>query len=348
MGYEPSPGPPDAAVAGARRVLDRLRELAALGDSARFRHLLWERHGDVHRYLSSLRVEGSDAALTESYVSDALVRFLRTLELVPLPPPGRILEIGSNPYFFHALLSRLFPSAVLSGTNFFEHDVLSTKVGTLTQRIRSEEFEETYDFSSALFSLETVAEYPFAAESFDLVFFCETLEHLVVDPLAVFDRIRRLLAPGGRLVVTLPNAVRLTNVALILAGCNFFDLYHTQNGVHGRHNREFTLEELSAVLGRSAFVVERAETQDRYDYERIPIRTVDYTGTSLPLPWRKSELERALRRAGGRLDNRGDNLYVVARRPRSGEEVGPAAGCVPPRLPARPRGLFGLLDRRRS
>jgi SAM-dependent methyltransferase len=46
----------------------------------------------------------------------------------------------------------------------------------------------------------------------------ETLEHLVVNPLAVFRKIRRILRPGGSLLITLPNALRLTNFALMLDG----------------------------------------------------------------------------------------------------------------------------------
>jgi SAM-dependent methyltransferase len=324
---------PDASNANA--TLARLAETAARGDDAEFRTILWERSNDIRHYLLGLRLNGSDEQLTKAYVGDAFVRFLRTLELAPIPPAPRILEIGSNPYFFHALLTHVFPGSTLSGANFFDHDVFSTRVSSTVQRVEETTTGGAFEFSSVLFNVETLTDYPFLPESFDLIFFCETLEHLVVNPLAVFGRLKRILAPGGRLVVTLPNAVRLSNVALMLAGCNFFDVYQEANGIHGRHNREFTLEELCALLGRNGFLVESAETHDRYDYENVPVETVDYTGTRVALPWRKSELISLLRRCGASLDNRGDNLYIRARKPGPGETVLEEACHVAPKVPAR-------------
>jgi SAM-dependent methyltransferase len=221
----------------------RLAELAGLVEKCeaeRFRQELWIHAENIRRYLLSFRLDDAPAGLTEQYVNDALPRFLRTLEFIPLPPGNRILEIGSNPYFFHLLLRKFFPSITLEGSNFFDRNIFSNEIGSLTQRTSSADFGEDYSFNSTLFNIETVAEYPYPEDSFDLVFFCETLEHLVVDPLSTFGKIRRIIRPGGHLIVTLPNAVRLTNVALMLEGYNFFDIY-SRNGVHGRHNREFTL-----------------------------------------------------------------------------------------------------------
>src|SRR6185437_7400398 len=70
-------------------------------------------------------------------------------------------------------------------------------------------------FTSKLLNIETVEEYPYLPGQFDLILFCETLEHLIVNPLAVFGRLKRILKPGGHLLITLPNAVRLANVALV-------------------------------------------------------------------------------------------------------------------------------------
>ena len=295
----------------ARLLLQEIAAAAARGDAAAYRALLWSQPEVLRSYLHSFRLEGAPETLIAAYVDDALARFLRTLEFVPLPAKSRILEIGSNPYLFHILLRRIFPHAQVVGTNFFDKNIFSTAVGSLTQNIRSAEYGESYDFQSTLVNLETVAELPFAATSFDLVFFCETLEHLVVDPLSVFKKLHRVIAPGGHLIVTLPNAVRLTNIALLLQGSNFFDVF-SANGVHGRHNREYTLEEVVHLLDTNQFRIARAETHDRFDYDIVDMWTFDYTQQSTKIGRRKKDILDALRTAGGSLENRGDNLYIVA------------------------------------
>jgi hypothetical protein len=147
-----------------------------------------------------------------------------------------------------------------------------------------------------------------------LIFFCETLEHLILNPLAVFERLGRILKQGGFLIVTLPNAVRLSNVALMLEGKNFFDVY-SSNGPHGRHNREYTLEEVVALLQRNAFEIIRAETWDRFDYDLVPMWSFDYAGPSEKLQYNRTRTMEALQLCGGSMKNRGDNLYLLARKP---------------------------------
>jgi SAM-dependent methyltransferase len=292
-----------------------LAATAESGDRERFARELAASAAALRAYLLSLELEGAPPGLTQSYVGDAFQRFLNTLQLIPLPVRGRILELGANPYFFHLLLRRLFPRATVEGANFFAHDIFSTEVGSVTQRVRSPAFHEEWSFTCPSFNLEMVPRYPYPAASFDLVFFCETFEHLVVNPLAVLRKIRRLLAPGGHLIVTLPNATRLSNLACMLDGYNFFDLYHPENGVHGRHNREFTLAEMKALLALHGLVVRRAETRDRFDYDRVPMQAVDYSGPPVELARRHADLQRLLQSAKGSLVDRGDNLYLLAERP---------------------------------
>jgi SAM-dependent methyltransferase len=295
-------------------VLREAERLANTPDRESLARHLWSHAEHLRRYFTSFQVENAPAGLSAQYVNDGLARFLRTVEFIPVPAGERILEIGSNPYFFHILLHKLFPSADIHGANFFDKNIFSRDVGSLRQRMRSSIFQEEFDFSSTLFSLETSSTYPFPEGFFDLVFFCETLEHLVVDPLSTFSRLRRILKPGGHLIVTLPNAVRLTNFALMLEGLNFFDIYSV-NGVNGRHNREYTLAELTNLLSSDGYQIVRAETWDRFDYDQIDIWSADYAGESVKVNRRKSELLKILESASAKVSDRGDNLYVVARNP---------------------------------
>jgi hypothetical protein len=298
-----------------RSTLDQLTGAAQAADEKRFRRLLETSTTAVRDYLMSIELEGTPPGFTARYVGDALQRFLHTLQFVPLPAGNRILELGANPYFFHILLRRFFTGSTVQGVNFFDHNIFSGEIGSAMHRLHSRQLEEEWTFTYPLFNLEVVPRYPFPAASFDLIFFCETLEHLVVNPLPVFRKIRRLLAPGGHVVISLPNAVRLTNLACLLDGYNYFDLYHPDTGVHGRHNREFTLEEMKRLLTLHGLVVCRAETRDRFDYDKVPIVAVDYSGEPVNLARRRRELCNILKSAGGKLADRGDNLYLLAQRP---------------------------------
>ncbi|HVG10973.1 MAG TPA: methyltransferase domain-containing protein [Thermoanaerobaculia bacterium] len=311
-----------------RRTLDRLAEAAQAADAGRFHKLLETSSAEVREYLMSIELEGTTPAFTASYVGDALRRFLHTLSFIPLPAGRRILELGGNPYFFHILLRRIFPGSSVEAANFFDHNIFSREIGSATHRLRSPLLGEEWTFTYPTFNLEAVPRYPLPPASFDLIFFCETLEHLVVNPLAVFRKIRRLLAPGGHLIITLPNAVRLTNLALMLDGHNFFDLYHPDNGIHGRHNREFTLDEMKNLLALNGLAVRRAETRDRFDYDHVPIVGVDYSGKPVIATRRRLDLVKVLQKAGGRLDDRGDNLYLLAQRP---AQAPPTSGQPAPR-----------------
>ena len=51
------------------------------------------------------------------------------------------------------------------------------------------------------------------------------------------------------------------NVALMLDGYDFFDIY-SHDGVHGRHNPEYTLAEMVNLLSQRGYEIVRAETYD--------------------------------------------------------------------------------------
>ncbi|HYN41009.1 MAG TPA: class I SAM-dependent methyltransferase, partial [Thermoanaerobaculia bacterium] len=191
------------APALSRRLAD-LVNAAQQDDDALFVSRLADAAPALLGHLLSFELDGSPPGLLQAYSGDAFGRFLHTLAVTPRPVNGSILEIGANPYLFHILLRAVFPKADLAGSNFFDHDIFSTRIGNARHRLRNVRLDEVLDFDFPTFNVETVHPYPYPAGSFDVVFFCETLEHLVVNPLRVFREIRRILRPGGHLVLTLP------------------------------------------------------------------------------------------------------------------------------------------------
>jgi SAM-dependent methyltransferase len=113
---------------------------------------------------------------------------------------------------------------------------------------------------SQLFNAEE-DDFPFDPRSVDVVLFCEILEHLLMDPVAVLRRIHRVLKPGGLLVLTTPNVLRIENVLALVNGANIFDQY-SGFGPYGRHNREYTPDEVHRLLEFAGFEVESLVTAD--------------------------------------------------------------------------------------
>src|SRR5579859_853155 len=97
-------------------------------------------------------------------------------------------------------------------------------------------------------------------EPFDTIFLVEVIEHVLeADLAAVLARLDRLLAPGGQIIVSTPNAEDLEE--------NF--AFEPAEGVlfhRWQHQRSFTRETLSALLAAHGFaprVVHEIELTDR-------------------------------------------------------------------------------------
>ena len=87
----------------------------------------------------------------------------------------------------------------------------------------------------------------FASGSFDLITMIHVLEH-VPDPIAELEAVGRLLAPGGRLIVELPNC---DSFEARLFGRYWFG-WHLP-----RHFSHFTAATLTRALDRAGYAVER-------------------------------------------------------------------------------------------
>lgn len=205
-----------------------------------------------------LRLRGvfKDQAKLERYVSDGWERIQVVLGLLTdLHRQGgrRVLELGANPYIM-TLLIRWRLDVELELVNFFGDDtdaIESTHVAELNG--------ERVDFRFRHFNVERNP-FPYPNDSFDCVLFCEVLEHLLLSADRVVAEIARVLRPGGYVIVSTPNATRLTNLYFLALGQSIWEGY-SEHGVYGRHNREFTLAEVRDLLGRHGFAVAHAEAR---------------------------------------------------------------------------------------
>ena len=210
----------------------------------------------LRRIYSTWSVDGEPAGHLDPYVGDSFERFVHTYELAAATS-GRCLELGANPYFTTYLLDD-HTDLDLTLANFFGQDG-----GTLTQVLAFEDAEGKpveRSYECDLFNIED-RRFPYDDGSFEVVLFCEILEHLLMDPVGVLTEIRRVLVDDGCLVLTTPNVARFDNACRLVTGENIYDPY-SGFGPYGRHNREYTMRELRALLAFVGFEVEEAFSGD--------------------------------------------------------------------------------------
>jgi len=162
----------------------------------------------------------------------------------------------------------------------------------------------------------------FADESFDAASLSHTLEH-VAEPATLLAELHRILKPGGRVAIVVPNAESL---AARRFGADWFHLDAP------RHLANFTRRSLSLALRRAGFVVETMRTRATDSYE-VALRSelgrageVRAGGAALP-PQPLGRRTRALLLA---LQERvlcgsgyaaGEELLVAARKPHGGRLI---------------------------
>lgn len=216
----------------------------------------------LRRWLGTVHPVGAPAREMANYCGADFERFVRTWQLTS-GLTGECLELGANPYFTTMLLRRFSPLR-LTLVNYFGPQVQES---ILPQEVCFENWDTGQPERATLpthhVNIEKAA-LPFASGTFDVVLFCEVLEHLLEDPLLPLRESHRVLKPGGSLIVTTPNVARLENVARLLAGANIYDPY-SGYGPYGRHNREYTLAELRGLVEHTGFRIEAAFSADVHE-----------------------------------------------------------------------------------
>jgi SAM-dependent methyltransferase len=213
----------------------------------------------LFKFLESINIEDSGDEIKNYLLSD-FERFVQTYGLIrDLDGAGRTaLELGANPYFA-SLLFREFSQFKYTYANYFGDHIGN---GLRYQKIKYSSFNEKIDTYENIpyfhFNLET-DHFPFANETFDLVCFCEIIEHLIYDPVKVIRKIRSVLKPEGYLILTTPNILRSENIKRLIDGENISDPY-SGYGPYGRHNREYTLSEIESLLTYLGFSIEEIFT----------------------------------------------------------------------------------------
>ncbi len=139
----------------------------------------------------------------------------------------------------------------------------------------------------------------FADATFDAATLIEVLEHLR-DPRALLAECRRILKPGGVLLITTPNAASWT-AGVMGSRWDGFSLY-----AMGGHVSFFSPRSLRIISGRSGFEVARIETRNVRFFEKRQCTPAVYVAAKIAselLNW------------PARLAGRGHDLHAYLRKP---------------------------------
>ena len=139
----------------------------------------------------------------------------------------------------------------------------------------------------------------FASASFDIVSFTESIEQMH-DAAAVIAEIHRVLKPGGRVLVSTPNA---NSLHLVMSRKLGYPTFKTSF----QHIREFTFDEVCDLLQQAGFVMSRSEGVFLYPYWGIP--GIDQIAR--PIADSDPELIEVMRELGRRVGPEHAYLFII-------------------------------------
>ncbi|MCL5985052.1 MAG: class I SAM-dependent methyltransferase [Actinobacteria bacterium] len=172
-------------------------------------------------------------------ISDSIPRFLIKYSsygsiVNQIPPNSKVLDVGCGDGRISALFKRK------------DCDVWGVDVSR-----RAVELASKNGIKVKQWDLNQVP-LPFEEASFNVLTLIDVLEH-VIDPLALLKEAHRLLAPGGRLIISLPNFARIGNRLRMFIG-DPRDILHWEGyGDEIEHLHWFTLPKLRYFLKKANF-----------------------------------------------------------------------------------------------
>ena len=241
----------------------------------------------LEAFLRSLGGHDAPSTFNLDYHLNHRKRFAETERLIGAARRGdRALEIGATDYF-QVALGATFGFREIWGTNFTpdpEQKLYSRTVSAAGHSV--EATTVSLDIERELF--------PVAPGYFDLVLFCEVLEHMDIDPMFVLAEINRILPIGGQLIVTTPNCCSARNTWKILQGYrpHFFMQYERSRSPY-RHNFEYDVHAARLLVESAGFRIDRLYTLDVFE-DPIP-QAIDF-----------------LKRNHLPTDDRGDDIFILA------------------------------------
>ncbi len=155
---------------------------------------------------------------------------------------GKILEVGSIPCHFTALLKQIgYPV-----------------IGLDLNPNRAKELIEKYNLTVIKCDVDN-EKIPFENNTFGFIIFNEVFEHLRTNPISTLKELHRILKNDGILMLTTPNLYSLINIIMFLRGRGFNDAYDEFEKLHKighvGHIREYSTREVKKFLVNTGFKI---------------------------------------------------------------------------------------------
>jgi SAM-dependent methyltransferase len=180
------------------------------------------------------------------YMSEHKYRLEYTAQAIPVSEKSlNVLDIGPTP--FTIFVKHIFP----------HYEVFALdRTELLKERFRKAGITlVAADLDNGLM--------PFKDNFFDVVIFTEVLEHIFYPPSRILHEVDRILKPGGKLVLSVPNIAALGNRMKLLLGRSILengDQQMNRDWVHGHaHLHEYTKREITNLCTSSGFRVTNCE-----------------------------------------------------------------------------------------
>jgi SAM-dependent methyltransferase len=144
---------------------------------------------------------------------------------------------------------------------------------------------------------------PFADATFDVVFSAYVAEHFDDGPLEFFREARRLLKPGGQLLVVVPYASLFRRLVTHPTLQAYYAWAQLRGVALAFNEHRFSRRELRALLAQAGFVVEQVEPDDyRYPWAKglsVDLGPLVRPRGAAPGGWELNAFGRGLARALG-------------------------------------------------
>jgi SAM-dependent methyltransferase len=246
----------------------------------------------------------SDVATMDTWLTaETLCRYR---DWVPAPKPGerRLAEIGcyqpSVGYYFHLGWKEVVGLFMEEGECNSE-DRYATEQGKARMIMVDVEKEQI----------------PLESDWADVLLMMEVFEHFGIDPMHALWEANRILKPGGRLVLSTPNAASIDSFCRIMRGMAPHGSQEFNGFSTNRHNRIYVADELLIILREAGFRVDRITSRSYGDHQN-PI-------SEMPLRLMLSAIDAARKIVKHWKPERGAFLFVEAEKESAPRERYPAS-----------------------
>ena len=204
----------------------------------------------------------------DSFYSQWLHHRLTILSIIPeecRKAATKVIDIGGGKGRLSALLSELGLYCTDIDCLFMERDIQSVSGEYLIPKVESYLSSKGVTVIAHDFYSNGI---PLPDNEFNLAILSEVIEHLPNSPKPLLSELRRILIPGGWLVLTTPNQVSIRNRINFLRGLSYREPIQTffkmegypLGTVYRGHTREYTMSEIEYMLAEEGFQIAKAIT----------------------------------------------------------------------------------------